>query len=166
MKVTKTDLAKILEVSSAYISKCIKQGKIVPDETGRLDLEACVAALKPGRIDTIHMDKVNEIQRNRKKTGPQSTPMAEIYNKAKSQKAVFEARIKEFEFKQLEGSLIPLSEVIEDAARTGEELRALLCAIPSRIAPALDGKPAVEIEAAITEAINEALTVLNETRFK
>lgn len=166
MKVTKTDLAKLLGVSNAYISRCIKKGKITPDSTGRLDLEACVAILKPDRIDTIHMEQVNEIQRNRDKPGPKTNSLTEVYNKARAQKAVFDAKIKELEFKQMEGTLIPLSDVIEDAAKTGEEIRATLLAIPSRIAPALDGKTAVEIEAAITEAINEALTILHETRFK
>lgn len=89
----------------------------------------------------------------------------EAFNRARLAEKTYQAKLKELEFKEASGQLIPVEDVQADAAHTGAEVRQRLLAVPTRVAGICEGKTAREIERIIDEAINEALTALNRARF-
>ncbi|WZL14723.1 terminase small subunit [Vibrio phage vB_VpaM_XM1] len=91
--------------------------------------------------------------------------VAQMFNRAKLAEKTFQAKLKEMDFKEKQGHLLPKEVVEADAAATAEELRGLLFSISPRIAPICEGKPAREIEVIIENAINEALQALKKSRF-
>lgn len=90
----------------------------------------------------------------------------EAFNRARLAEKTYQAKIKELEYKEASGQLIPAEAVEEDAAKTGAEVRERLLSVPPRVAGLCEGKPAREIERIIDEAINEALSTLQRARFK
>lgn len=170
-RITKTELANRLDVSQPYISKLVKSGVVSVGSDGLVEWPKAKQEIESNEHPSYKgHKKVNKQAKAKAKIEQldnlDNVALHKKYTQAKTAEKVYSAKLRELEFQKENGRLIPIEEVIEDAARTGEEIRAILLAIPSRIAPALDGKTAVEIEAAMTEAINEALTILHETRFK
>lgn len=169
-RITKKELSVRLDVSTAYVAQLVKAGRVTVGEDGKVAWPDAREEIKKGENPAFAgHKKINKQAKSvpaKNLSNESAVELNKKFNKARTDEKIFAAKLKELEFNKEKGKLIPLADIIADAARTGEELRALLCSIPSRIAPALDGKPAVEIEAAITEAINEALTVLHETKFK
>lgn len=91
--------------------------------------------------------------------------VAQMFNRAKLAEKTFQAKLKEMDFKEKQGLLLPKDVTEADAAATAEELRGLLFSIGPRIAPICEGKPAREIEVIIENAINDALHALKKSRF-
>lgn len=91
--------------------------------------------------------------------------LSEAFNRAKTAEKTFQAKLKEMEYKEAKGLLIPRDEVVQDAANTAEELRGILFSMPPRIAPLCEGKSAREIEAILEDSINEALQVMQNSKF-
>lgn len=87
------------------------------------------------------------------------------YNKARLAEKTFQAKLKELEYQEAKGQLIPIDVVKSDAAHAGTEIREKLSSIGARIASICEGKTAREIEGIIDDAINEALEALHKTRF-
>lgn len=97
--------------------------------------------------------------------GPSHARVAEAYNRARTAEKTFQAKLKELEYKEAQGLLLPLADVEADAAETAAELREKLMSMPPRIAPLCEGKQAREIEGILEDAINEALLAFQKSRF-
>lgn len=116
-----------------------------------------------GSDDSFEMPEDDEIL---PATGKVSVDkVTQMFNRAKLAEKTYQAKLKELDFKEKQGLLLPKEVVESDAASTAEELRGLLFAVPPRIAPICEGKPAREIEIVIENAINECLTALKKSRF-
>lgn len=89
----------------------------------------------------------------------------EAFNRARTAEKTFQAKLKELEYKEAQDLLIKRDDVIADARHVAEELRGLLFSVGPRIAPLCEGKAAREIETIIEDAINDALTALQKSRF-
>lgn len=89
----------------------------------------------------------------------------EQFNRAKLAEKTYQARLKELEYKEASGQLIPIGDVEADAASTGAEVRERLLSIAPRIAGVCEGKTAREIERIVEDAVNEALEGLQRARF-
>lgn len=87
------------------------------------------------------------------------------YNRARLAEKTFQAKMKELEYKEAQGLLIPLAEVEKDAQEAAASVRERLMSMAPRVAPLCEGKTAREIEPIIEDAINEALQALNKSRF-
>lgn len=98
-------------------------------------------------------------------SGVTTAKLAEAFNRARTAEKTYQAKLKEMEWKKSQGELISRDEVIADAASTAEELRGMLFAIPQRVSPLCEGKAAREIEVLIEDAINDALTALQKSRY-
>lgn len=90
----------------------------------------------------------------------------EQFNRARLAEKTFQAKLRELEYKEASGQLIPVGDVEADAQATGAEVRERLMSVPPRVAGVCEGKPAREIERIIEEAINEALEALQRARFR
>lgn len=87
------------------------------------------------------------------------------YNRARLAEKTFQAKLKELEFKEAQGLLLPLVEVEKDAMETAAALRERLMSMAPRIAPVCEGRTAREIETLIEDAVNEALQAFQRSRF-
>lgn len=91
--------------------------------------------------------------------------LSEAFNRAKTAEKTFQAKLKEMEFKEAQGLLIPKEQVIQDAYNTAEGVRSIAYAMPPRVAALCEGKTAREIEAILEDAINEIFEVLQKSKF-
>lgn len=98
-------------------------------------------------------------------TGMTVAKINEAYNRARLAEKTYQAKLRELEYKEASGELIPRDDVEADAERTGAEVRERLMSVPPRVAGVCEGKTAREIERIIEEAINEALSALQRSRF-
>lgn len=89
----------------------------------------------------------------------------EAFNRARLAEKTYQAKLRELEYKEASGQLIPVGDVEADAARTGAEVRERLMTVAPRVAGLCEGKTAREIERIIREAVNEALEALQRARF-
>ena len=189
------EFAKEIGRSHVWVSKLVKSGKL-PTKDGKIPLEAGLQAYNDSQQlgyegNREHAAKQRAqaaksktaAQKQQKRADPdiqipdddESLPttgiitndkVAQQFNRAKTAEKTFMAKLRELEYKEKQGLLIPKEQIEADAAATAEELRGLLFAIGPRIAPICESKPAREIEVIIEEAINEALTSLQKSRFK
>lgn len=91
--------------------------------------------------------------------------VAEQFNKARTAEKMFQAKLRELEFKEKQGDLLKIAEVEADAAATAAEFMDKLRSLPPRIAGLCEGRPAREIEGIIDAALNDALAALQKSRF-
>lgn len=182
-------------VSHVYIGKLVKEGKItlvnkkIPFQSGMAEFEA---AKRLGYENNREHAKKQRAKSGKKPAEPTKAAQSnseesfsmprddeplpvtgmvsvdkvnQAFNKARLAEKTFQAKLKELDFKEKQGLLIPIESVKEDAAATAEELRGQLLSIGSRISPICEGKPAREIERIIENAINDALRALKKSRF-
>lgn len=180
--------------SHVWVSKLVKQGKIRTDANGKIPLEQGLADYQASQQlgyeenrEHAKKQRAASAAKNPAVKARQAEPqvslpdddeplpttggittdkVAAAYNRAKLAEKTFMAKLKELDYKEKQGLLIPKEQIEADAAATAEELRGLLFAIGPRIAPICEGKPARQIESIIEEAINSALTTLQKSRFQ
>lgn len=177
--------------SNVWVSKLVKQGKL-PVINGKIPLDQGIIAYEASqRLGYDNNREYNEQQRQKngkqnpvkpaRPVEPATLPdddeplpstgsisvdkVAAAFNKARLAEKTYQAKLKELDYKEKQGHLLPKEAVEADAAAVAEELRGLLFAISPRIAPLCEGKPARQIEAIIEEAINDALAALKKSRF-
>ena len=180
--------AKEIGRSHVYVGRLVKEGKIslidgkIPLDQGRKEYQA---SQRLG-YDANRAHGEKQRQKSKKATTKTDDSHIEIpdddqelpstglvsvdkvnaaFNKARLAEKTFQAKLKELDFKEKQGLLIPKETVEADASDTAEELRGLLFAIGPRIAPICEGKPAREIETIIESALNEALRAMKKSRF-
>jgi hypothetical protein len=85
----------------------------------------------------------------------------EAYNKARAKREIHNARIAEYEEKQIAGTLVEAEAVKHAWQALISNARARLLTVPRKMAPLVTGKKSVnEIEGILTDAIHEALLEL------
>lgn len=154
--------AELVGCSPAWITKMTKAGKLplvgnkIPKQEGLEAYEAYRAVRQSDQGRSLGARKSN-VDRN---------DLAARYTAAKLKEKESVASIKELELKTKKRELIPLEEVKADARKAGEEIRAQLIGLPSKIAPRLENKSWQAIQSILEEAINDALIALNQIQFK
>lgn len=98
-------------------------------------------------------------------TGGSVDKINAAYNRARLAEKTFQAKMKELEYKEAQGLLIPLADVEKDAQEAAAAVRERLMSMAPRIAPLCEGRTAREIEPIIEDAVNEALQALRRSRF-
>lgn len=97
--------------------------------------------------------------------GPSIDKINAAYNRARLAEKTFQAKMKELDYKEAQGLLLPLNDVEKDAQETASAVRETLMSMAPRIAPLCENRTAREIEPIIEDAINDALQALNRSRF-
>lgn len=87
------------------------------------------------------------------------------FNKAKLAEKVYQAKLRELEFKKQSGVLLEKEDVIAEAQWLAEQVKSKLLAIPPRISSMCEGRIARDIEEIITDAINNALKELQKCKY-
>lgn len=182
--------AKEIGRSHVWVKKLVDQGKI-PTVDGKIPLQEGLKAYEASQQLGYEANRENAAKHRTKnpakpKAEPKQEPkfdlpdddemlpatgmvsvdkVAQMFNRAKLAEKTFQAKLKELDFKEKQGNLLPKDVIEADASATAEELRGLLFSISPRIAPICEGKPAREIEVIIENAINDALNALKKSRF-
>lgn len=140
-------------------------------QNGKKQREQAKKTVKPAKKKAAKKEKDPDIELPEDDSPLPSTgnltadKVTQAFNRARLAEKTYNAKIKELEFKEKQGLLIPIEVIEEDAASTALEIQGLLNSIGPRIAPICEGKPARIIESLITEAISEAMVALKKSRF-
>ena len=183
--VSQREFAKRVGRSHVWVNRLVKEGRLPSNSKGQIPLtsglEAYQAAFTAGQ--DANRKRGEEERRKaaaKKAKGNEADPLPHVdippsgatvalinqqFNRARLAEKTFQAKLRELEYKEASGELIPRDDVQADAERTGAEVRERLMSVPPRVAGLCEGKTAREIERIIEEAINEALSALQRARF-
>lgn len=157
---TKSAYARRIEVSPQYVSKLIKQGKLVPEEDGRLDpvkADAQIKALRHPERDQFRTSMVPEADAEGQ---PQEYGN---YQKARTIQAAYKARLTQLEYEMLSGEVVKKAEVKTALFVAARTTRDSILAIPKRISALLAGESdRHKIEKLLRGELQQALTTLSE----
>ena len=142
--------------SKAWVSKLAKQGRLILNAAGQVDVAATNALIdktsdpsKAGVTVRHEQDRVSKGQPTVDPLGPstflQTAPLSHCespelkpdFQKARARREHFNAMTVEADFYKNQGTLVEMSDVDEAAYATGRLLRDLLLAVPTQIAPEL-----------------------------
>lgn len=148
--ITQKELAKHLGVSPQRISTLKRQGRLVLNGR-KVDLEATLAKLKTTTDPSQH----NSIGGKEREDEEQ---MEFDYNLERARREYFMAALAELEFREKASKLVPMDEVLDDAATVSIAVREGMTAIPPRVAPTLATMDDVDaIEEFLMDEIEKAL---------
>lgn len=183
--VSQREFARRIGRSHVWVNRLVHEGRLPSNERGQIPLseglEAWRHSQQPGddiRREAAAKQRAKAASQKKKSTseqlpnvevptsGPTVARVNEAYNRARLAEKTYQAKLRELEYKEASGELIPAGEVEDDASKTGAEVRERLMALPPRVAAICEGKQAREIERIIEEAINETLTALQRSRFR
>lgn len=186
--VSQREFAKHIDRSHVWVNRLVKEGRLPADDKGRIPLEAGLEAYAASHtVGTSPAVRAAPKRAGRAagNKGKTSTPvddlpgdlpdpgslnsvvgLNEAYNRARTAEKTYQAKLRELEYKEASGELIPAADVKADAQKTGAEVRERLMSMPPRLAGLCEGRTAREIERIITEGINEALEALQNSRFR
>lgn len=194
--VSQREFARRIGRSNVWVSRLVKEGKLPTNNKGRIPFDDGLKAYESSqRVGYDANREHGEKQRRAskapaKKTERKTAAAKEVetlpeddapallqtnvtesrvnaaYNKARLAEKTYQAKLKELEYKEAQGLLVPIEDIKADAAQLGSEIRERLGSIGARIAAVCEGKKAREIEGIISDAINEVLEALHKSRFK
>ena len=151
--VSVSEFARVVGSSRGNVRRLIDQGVIPRNPDGTVPLEI-------GRV-------AFQNRKGQKKKDPTDTDnVREETAKAKLAKETYIAKLKELDYRYRKGELAEVEDVKADARRVGSAFMDKIKAIPSRIAVLCEGRSARDIEAIIDDALNDAFTALQTTKFK
>ncbi len=174
-------MAKMLGMSPNGLRKHVEAGNIpVAEQKGRFrryDSEAVKAAYRdnvdlsktrkdaktsPTRAKGTRKRSLMDEVASAPNTAARSPDSGQSFNKAKTAEKIFQAKLKEAQYKEMIGTLVPLAEVKQasfDAART---LRDKLMALPAQLSPYVSQ----EDMPIVTKMIHEFIKDLQEAAGK
>lgn len=184
-QVSQREFARMRGVNPGYVNKLKNRGLLVmvqqSDGSELVDVEASIARIEAARDPAKdYMREVNQAQRHVPRPPPQTTPNDEepvaapvsagtsLYQKARTQSQVYDAKIREMDFQVRAGTLVRK----EDVRRAVENLATIvskgLNGIPARVMPLINGEPDAakreqilerELRAVLTEFADAALAM-------
>lgn len=192
--VTKAAFARHIGVSRPAVTKMIKAGRIQERDDGKINLEEATVAYESTKQIGREVSKENGrkpgVSKNEgiKRTPgkkqeaqpvdidpPESGPitasgasnqnLVQQLNKAKLAEKTYQAKLKEMEYKKAVGELLDIAEVRADARKVAEDVRGKLMSIPQKLAQQIVTKSPREAQRLMEEAINKALTAMQDSRF-
>lgn len=175
--VSKAEFARRVGLSRAAVTKLCSSGRIPVKANGQLDYDIALAAYKSSQQVGREVSSDNgKIKASPAAAPPQDFPdsddspvagnsrMIQQFNKAKTIDKTFQAKLRQLEYEEKHKTLVPRTEVEDDAAVAASELRGRLFSIPARAAVVCEGKTAREIERIIETELNQAFEEL-QARF-
>lgn len=169
--------AKLVGNSNVYISRLVKEGRLptingkIPEKEGLIAYEE---NKKPGfdltrelnaakrKQPQIVIEKQELPEPEPIKTGTSAVKSNEQYNKARAYEKTVQAKIKDIELKKMQGELISVAEVKEDAQKLAAMIRQKIISVAPIIAANAEGKNSNQIQRIVEIELNEALKDLQK----
>ena len=183
---TASDLARLLGISHTAILKAVKAGHIhregrfisrrealehFASSGGKFSDRARAILLEDGNA-AAHDDDDPDDDDLDAGIPPLDDPSAEIranpdrvFIMARAKEARFKADIRELEYKERIGELVPLAQVRSEAAKTAAMFATHLQTMPQRLAAQLENRSAREIESLLAADIQECLKQWQKCRY-
>lgn len=152
--ITQTEFAKKLGISQPAVHKLIKNGRI-PIKDGKVIMPDALYSYQ-----SIHDNRISASENTINKSSA-----GQILQQAKAAYQTYMAEIKKLELEEMRGKLISMDEATAEFRLVATLVRAELLSLPGRCAGVLEGKSINQIELILSDAVNECLTKLNDTRF-
>ena len=144
---TQAAYARKRGVSPPYINKLVKAG---------------VIKLKDKKVDPVQADAAIDAFADPAMVGRFDAEPHD-FQKSRAAKEFHVARIRQMEADELEGSLVPVKTVEEEAFRAGRRVRDALMNLPDRLAPVLAAETdARKIHEVLNKELRQALEGLSE----
>ena len=169
--------AKLVGNSNVYISRLVKEGRL-PTINGKIPKDDGLIAYeenkKPGYDGNRELNARNRqqpqiiIQKEELpdpepiKTGTSAAKSNEAYNKARAYEKTVQAKIKDIELKKLQGELVAVSDVKDDAQELAAMIRQKIISVAPIIAANAEGKTSNQILRIVEIELNEALRDLQK----
>lgn len=169
--------AKLVGNSNVYISRLVKEGRL-PTINGKIPKDDGLIAYeenkKPGYDNTRELNAAKRqqpqiiIQKEELpppepiKTGTSAAKSNEAYNKARAYEKTVQAKIKDIELKKLQGELVEVAAVKEDAQKLAAMIRQKIISVAPIIAANAEGKTSNQIQRIVEIELNEALKDLQK----
>lgn len=171
--------AKLVGNSNVYISRLVKEGRLptingkIPEKEGLIAYEE---NKKPGYDGNreLNAKKRNQPQIIIEKpevdlpdpepirTGTNAAKTNEQYNKARAYEKTVQAKIKDIELKKLQGELIPIEQIREEAQQLAALIRQKIISVAPVIGAKAEGKTASQIQRLVELELNNALEDLQK----
>lgn len=165
------EFARQVGKSAPWISKKLRDGTLPRDENGKIPLKAGFAAYDK----MVKKEEAVKALRGKTLSDDDESPMSGAvsgamnvtaeFNKARLAEKTYQAKLKEIEYKLKRGELLERVAVEADAQRTAALVRERLMSVPVRIAGLCEGRTAREIEEIIEDGINDALELLQKSKY-
>lgn len=168
------EFARRTGFNNSYISRMVKEGKIRTNDKGKIPYSIGLKDLNSSRTvgyeNNQKEHKAFDDELAKQASNQASDEMSSVkseanvnaqFNKARAAEKTFAAKLRELEYKREKGELIPVDEVERQAAELAAELRERLFSLPARLATALEGKKAPEIQKQLEHELNEAIKAMH-----
>lgn len=182
-RVRASELARETGLSKAWISKLSKQRKLLFAEDGTIELSEAIRQIEAARDHRREPQREHAVRQRQEGKEAGADPqvpenLRDIYIKDHPEigdencaprdvgketqrtilaKEVYNAKLKQIEYFEKIGQLIPLEDIRQAQERIAASVRAHLLTIPAKNAPILEGKTAAQIEALLKSEINSIL---------
>ena len=169
--------AKLVGNSNVYISRLVKEGRL-PTINGKIPQAEGLIAYeenkKPGYDGNRELNAAKRqqpqiiIQKEELpepepiKTGTSAAKSNEQYNKARAYEKTVQAKIKDIELKKMQGELVAVSDVKDDAQKLAAMIRQKIISVAPIIAANAEGKTSNQILRIVEIELNEALRDLQK----
>ena len=169
--------AKLVGNSNVYISRLVKEGRL-PTINGKIPqadgLIAYEENKKPGYDGNRELNAAKRqqpqiiIQKEELpepepiKTGTSAAKSNEQYNKARAYEKTVQAKIKDIELKKMQGELVAVSDVKDEAQKLAAMIRQKIISVAPIIAANAEGKTSNQILRIVEIELNEALRDLQK----
>ena len=169
--------AKLVGNSNVYISRLVKEGRL-PTINGKIPQAEGLIAYeenkKPGydgnrelnaakrQQPQIIIQKEELPEQEPIKTGTSAAKSNEQYNKARAYEKTVQAKIKDIELKKLQGELVAVSDVKDEAQKLAAMIRQKIISVAPIIAANAEGKTSNQIQRIVEIELNEALKDLQK----
>lgn len=169
--------AKLVGNSNVYISRLVKEGRL-PTINGKIPQAEGLIAYeenkKPGYDGNRELNAAKRqqpqiiIQKEELpepepiKTGTSAAKSNEQYNKARAYEKTVQAKIKDIELKKLQGELVAVSDVKDEAQKLAAMIRQKIISVAPIIAANAEGKTSNQILRIVEIELNEALRDLQK----
>lgn len=162
--ITRTQYARLIGVSPAYVSRLIHQGKIPTTPEGLvLPSEADAARIVHRDPSRSHLVKSRLADAERAAEAPNTA----AYQKARTEKMQYAAKLAELEFERARGELLDKQETLAAFYALCRQARDRLLQIEVRLPPLLAGKRSKEeIGRIIGAEVRAALEDLSEANLE
>lgn len=157
--ISKTDFAKQLKSSKAYVSKLLREEIIEEEDNGLIDPKKAMAGIRaaadPARRQFRRTNGTRAPDAAASGTGKLS------YQTARTAHEGYKAKLAELEYRRAMGQLVDAEEVKAAAFNAARSVRDAIKNIPDRIAPLLAAETNPrKVHAMLTDELNKALEAL------
>ena len=161
---TKAKFGRRIGVSGQRVGQMAKRGQVVTTDGGRIRVNDSLSILRaagklPQEGDQPEPEAADPALDSLSERLAQGEMLT--WSEAQRAKENFLARLRQLEYEQKAGELVPIDDVEREHASRCQRIRSRLLALPHQAAPRAAGQDAIAIKAVLDDIVREALEELS-----